>query len=291
MNSKSRSRLSVAIITCNEASRIRRCLASVRWADEIVVVDTGSTDGTPAICREFTPWVYEYPWEGFARSKNRALAHTSGPWILSLDADEVVSEPLQAEILALLESPPTGIEGFYIPRKNFIWGKWIRHGGFYPDYQLRLFKRDAGRFAEKAVHESVTVTGKTGYLRSPLYHYTYRDSADLFARGERYATLAATELSGRERFRLSRLLWRPLGRFCKIFLVQRGFLDGIPGLILAGFYAFYVFQRYVKLWEMEKGYIGREEDTTSRKGSHLAHSPAREQSLVDRDRRSGAEPE
>lgn len=295
MQSKQKPQLSVTIITRDEAENIRRCLESVQWADEIIVVDTGSRDCTLSICREFTPLVYEYPWEGFARSKNQALSKATGDWILSLDADEEVSPALKAEILALLEkNADPDMAGFYIPRQNFFWGRWIKHGGFYPDYQLRLFRRGAGVFAERAVHESIEMRGRKGYLQAPLYHYTYQDTTDLLDRCNRYASLAAADLYQRERFTCFRLLGRPLGRFIKGFFLQRGFLDGIPGFILATIYAFYVFQRYVKLWEMERrgGALPATPQESVKKRvdpNSLAYLTTGQQSMVDRNSRSGSQ--
>jgi glycosyltransferase involved in cell wall biosynthesis len=245
-------RLSVVVITLNEEERIRECLASVAWADEIVVVDAGSDDKTVALAREVTDHVVVRAWEGFAAQKNFAIERATGDWVLSLDADEQVEPGLRDEIRRVLAAPG-GYAGFRLARRNIVWGRWIRHGGLYPDWQLRLFRRDAGRFADRAVHESVTVTGRVGRLAAPLLHHSYRDVSDFLRRADRYSTLAAEEWirSGRV-FRARHLVSAPLGRFLSMYVVHRGFLDGARGFLLAVLYAYYVFVRSAKIWEMTK---------------------------------------
>ena len=244
-----RPRLSVVVITLNEEDRIRDCLASVTWADEIVVVDAGSEDKTVALAREFTDHVVIHPWQGFAVQKNFGIDRATGDWILSLDADEQVEPALRDEILGVLDAP-AAIDGYRIARRNIMWGRWIRHGRLYPDRQLRLFRRGRGRFLERAVHESVTVDGSVGRLAAPLLHQSYRDVGDFLRRADRYSTLAADEWArGDRRFRPTELLTAPLGRFLSMYVLHRGFLDGWRGFLLAVLYAYYVFIRSAKIWE------------------------------------------
>jgi glycosyltransferase involved in cell wall biosynthesis len=244
-------RLSVVVITLNEEDRIRDCLASVAWADEIVVVDAGSGDKTVTVAREFTDAVVIRSWEGFAAQKNFGIERATGDWILSLDADEQVEPALRAEIAAVLASP--GVHaGFRIARRNIMWGRWIRHGGLYPDWQLRLFRRGHGRFVERAVHESVTVEGPVGRLTRALLHHSYRDVSDFLRRADRYATLAAEDWArGGRPFPRRRLLTAPLGRFLGMYVLRGGFLDGWRGFLLAVLYAYYVFVRSAKILEKE----------------------------------------
>lgn len=242
--------LSVAVIVLNEAERIRGCLESVAWADEVVVVDSGSSDKTVEIAREVTDHVLFHPWAGFAAQKNFALAQCRGDWILSLDADERVSDALQREIAGVLarESP---VAGYFVPRQNVFQGRWMRHGGLYPDYQLRLFRRGRGAFEARAVHESVRVEGPTGRLRAPLVHESYRGVEDFVARANRYSDLAARELAARGRGgSLADLLLRPLWRFARMYVLTAGFLDGWRGFVLAVLYAHYVFIRAAKVREL-----------------------------------------
>jgi len=241
--------LSVVIVTHNEEDRIRDCLASVAWADELVVVDAGSDDKTAAIAREFTDRVVLRAWNGFASQKNFGIDAARGEWVLSLDADEQVEPALREEILATLTAPGA-CDGYRIARRNIMWGRWIRHGGLYPDWQLRLFRRARGRFVDRAVHESIRVEGRVGQLTAPLLHHSYRDVGDFLRRADRYASLAADDwVRGGRRFRRHRLVVAPLFRFLSMYVVRGGFLDGWRGFLLAVLYAYYVLIRSVKIWE------------------------------------------
>ena len=242
--------VSVAVITLNEEERIRGCLESVVWADEVVVVDSGSSDKTVAIAREFTERVTFHAWAGYGAQKNFALDQCRGDWLLSLDADERVSEELRAEIAARLAATPREA-GFFVPRQNVFDGRWMRHGGLYPDHQLRLFRRGRGRFREAAVHEAVQLDGPTGRLSAALVHESYRGVADFVARANRYSDLAAAELLAAGRGgSAADLLLRPVWRFVAMYLLRAGFLDGRRGLVLAVLYAYYVFLRAAKVREL-----------------------------------------
>jgi glycosyltransferase involved in cell wall biosynthesis len=225
----------------------------VAWADEIVVVDGESTDKTVALAREFTDRVWVRPWPGFAAQKNFALEQASGDWVLALDADERVTPDLHARIARIVADDAAGrpvADGYALPRKNIFWGRWVRHGGLYPDYQLRLFRRRAGRFLADAVHESVRVEGRVERLGEALLHHSYRSLEDFVQRSNRYSTLAAGEWLRRgKRAGLADLIFRPLGRFLSMYIIQRGFLDGWRGFVLAVLYADYVFLRMAKAWE------------------------------------------
>ena len=246
-------RLSVVVITLNEEDRIQECLASVMWADEIIVVDAGSGDKTVALAREFTDHVTIRPWEGFAAQKNFGIERATGEWVLSLDADEQVEGALRDEIAAVLANPGPHV-GFRIARRNIMWGRWIRHGRLYPDWQLRLFRRGRGRFVERAVHESVTVDGPVGRLTKALLHHSYRDVSDFLRRADRYSTLAAEEWArSGQPFRPYQLVTAPLGRFLSMYVLHGGVLDGWRGFLLAVLYAYYVFVRSAKIWELHKG--------------------------------------
>lgn len=243
-------RLSVTLVTLNEETRLRRALESVAWADEIVVVDAESQDKTVQIAREFTDRVFVRPWPGFAAQKNYALDEARGAWVLSLDADEEVSAELYRDIQATIDAADA-CDGYAVPRRNLFLGQWIRHGGLYPDWQMRLFRRTRGRFVDRDVHESVRVEGRRGRLAGHLVHRSYSGVADFFERAHRYSTLAAAEQvrqGGRTRAR--ELVLRPLARFVSMYVLQRGFLDGRNGLLLAVLYAYYVFMRTAKAWEV-----------------------------------------
>jgi len=248
-------KLSVTIIARNEEARIGDCLESVRWADEIIVVDTGSVDRTIEICHKYTAHVTSRPWEGYAPAKNAALRLSTGDWILSLDADECVSHGLRQEIASLQRQPMgTLAAGYAIPRCNYLWGRWLRYGGLFPDYQIRLFKRRLGGFKARRVHESVVVDGRVERLQHPIQHYSYQGIGDVIQRLERYSDLAALDLHDQGRsFRITALVVRPVGRFLRNYVLKQGFRDGIPGLIMAVSYAYSVFAREAKLWELTRG--------------------------------------
>jgi glycosyltransferase involved in cell wall biosynthesis len=248
----SRPRLSVVVITLNEEARLRDCLLSVAWADEIVVVDAQSTDKTASIAHEFTDHVFVRPWPGFAEQKNFAIAEATGDWVLSLDADEEVTPALRDEILATIAHGGDAA-GYRIPRRNVFWGRWVRHGRLYPDWQLRLFRRGRGAFVTHRVHESAHVDGEVGRLESALVHRSYRDVADFLERADRYSTLAAEASVAEGRpVRARHLVLRPLGRFVSMYVLHAGFLDGWRGFLLASLYAYYVLVREAKIWEKVK---------------------------------------
>jgi glycosyltransferase involved in cell wall biosynthesis len=247
-------KLSVTVITRDEEAQIGACLDSVVWADEIVVVDTGSVDRTLEICRKYTSYVETHPWEGYATAKNMALERATGDWILSLDADERVSAELYQEIAVLRRQPPVSLaDGYAIPRRNYLWGRWLRYGGLYPDYQIRLFKRGRGCFKARRVHESVQIDGRVQRLQQPIEHYSYQRLGDVIQRLDRYSNLAALDLHEQgQPFRVTALVMRPLGRFLRNYVLKQGFRDGIPGLIMAVSYAYSVFSREAKLWELTR---------------------------------------
>jgi glycosyltransferase involved in cell wall biosynthesis len=245
-------KLSVAIITYNEAKRIRPCLESVKWADEIVVVDSLSTDETVKICQEYTPLVFSQPWLGYGAQKNLALSKVHHDWVLSLDADERVTPKLREEIYGIL-SGNSQFSGYYIPRKSYFLGRWIRYCGWYPDYNLRLFRRGQGHFKDRMVHECVELKGDIGYLKGDLEHETYRSLEEYLERMQRYSTLAAQEMEREGRsVNGFDLLLRPPVTFLKMYVMQQGFREGWRGFLLSVFYSVYTFSKYAKRWEAEE---------------------------------------
>ncbi len=245
--------VSVAIVAKNEAARIGACLDSVAWADEVIVIDGESEDGTQAICRGRGATVLEAPWMGYSAQKNMALEKTSHPWILSLDADEVVTGALREEILKVLNGNGPA-DGYRLPRKNIFFGKWLRHGDHWPDHQVRLFRRELGRFNEKQVHESVDVNGEVASLAEPLEHHSYSDIGEFFDRQMRYAVLAAEELHSKGRKPgAADFVVRPIWRFMKGYFLKGGWRDGREGFIVSAGYAYYVFMRSAFLWERRRG--------------------------------------
>ena len=246
--------ISVCIITYNEEDKIERCLQSVSWADEIIVVDSGSTDKTVEICKRFTDKIEYRAWTGYVDQKNHAISLAKNDWILSVDADEEISGDLKKEILKIGEAEKPDYAGFKMPRLTYYLGKWIKHSGWYPDKQLRLFNRRVAKWVGKKLHEHAVVDGNVGILSKPLYHYSYRDLAEHIDTVNRFAVLWVKEQLRNRKCRPSvvQLLVHPIIKFFECYVWKRGFLDGYQGLIIAGIAAFYVFLRYAKLYEPQQ---------------------------------------
>jgi glycosyltransferase involved in cell wall biosynthesis len=244
--------LSVTVITRNEAGDIAAALASVAWADEIIVVDAESTDDTTAIARQYTDRVIVRRWPGYVAQKNHAASIARHDWILSLDADERVTPELAAEIRATLQAPAH--QGYRVPRVTWHLGRWIRTTDWYPDDQLRLYDRRSAEWTGRYVHESVAVRGTTGRLRAELQHYAYRDIADHLETIERYTTYAARQMAERgTRAGLLQMVGHPPLAFLRNYVLRGGFRDGIPGFIISTMNAYYVFLKFAKLWELQRG--------------------------------------
>jgi glycosyltransferase involved in cell wall biosynthesis len=239
--------VSVAIITKNEERNIGDALESIRDFEDIVVVDSFSEDRTAEICRRYTPRVYQHAWEGFAKQKQKAIDLTAKEWVLLLDADERVTPELKSEIARKISAGH--IAGFYLPRKNFFLGKWIRHSGWWPDHTLRLFRKEVSRMQPREVHERVIVSGPLEYMENPLEHHTYRTLSQYVCKMESYSSLSAGESSDKG----ARVLWsmvvHPPFTFLRMFLMRQGFRDGVHGFVLAVLYSFYTFLKYAKTWE------------------------------------------
>ena len=245
-------KLSVTVITKNEAADIDAALASVAWADQIVVVDSRSTDDTVAIARRHTDRVVVREWPGYIEQKNYAASIASHDWILSLDADERVTPALAIEIKSVMAGAPRAA-AFRIPRVTWHLGRWIRTTDWYPDYQLRLYDRRSAQWTGKYVHEAVTVRGEIGQLRGELQHYAYRDIADHLETIDRYTTLAARQMheAGRRAGVLD-LVFHPFFAFLRNYVLRGGFRDGAIGFTISRMNAYYVFLKFAKLRELER---------------------------------------
>ena len=245
--------VSVTIITRDEAANIEACVASVAWAAEVLVVDSGSTDDTVARARAAGARVIVRAWPGYVAQKNFAGGEAAHDWILSIDADERVTPALAAEIQSrLAASPPAA--GYRLPRVAWHLGRWIRTTDWYPDYQLRLYDRRRARWAPRRVHESVQADGPVGQLREELQHFAYRDLAHHHQTMDRYTTLAAADmLEHGRRAGLLHLTVHPWAAFVRNYLLRRGVVDGIPGLVISTMNAYYVFLKFAKLWALQHG--------------------------------------
>ena len=279
--------LSVVIITFNEEGNVGRTLASVKplvddGKGEIIVVDSGSTDRTVEIAKSFGAKVFVEEWKGFAAQKNSAIDKAAGNWILSLDADEELDSQLQQSLLELLtsldrlstldksqpvaissahDSPPSvsvphaDFDGLHIPRQNEFLGRWIKHGGYWPDPKLRLFRRGRGRFENRAVHEDLQVEGIIRRIQSgALRHHSYPTISDYIEHMNRYSSLGAEMVvaKGKVRFSAINIALRPLATFVYNYFVRLGFLDGREGLLLHLNHAVYVSWKYAKAWEISR---------------------------------------
>jgi glycosyltransferase involved in cell wall biosynthesis len=245
-------KLTVTVITRDEAANLDAALGSVAWADEIIVIDSGSRDDTVAIARRHTRRVESRPWPGYSAQKNYAASVASHDWILSLDADERVTASLAQEIQALMASEPSR-RGYRIPRISHYLGCWIRGTDWYPDYQLRLYDRRVGQWNGRRVHESVRLETEPGQLTQDLQHFPYRDISDHLATIDRYTTLAAEEMRANGRTpSFAGLVLHPAFAFLRNYLLRSGFRMGSTGLVVSALNAYYVFLKLAKAREADR---------------------------------------
>ncbi|MBI4712955.1 MAG: glycosyltransferase family 2 protein [Planctomycetes bacterium] len=251
--------ISVTIICFNEEDNIRRCLESVKWVKEsggeIVVVDSFSMDRTVAICKEYTDKVFQNKWPGFVNQKNHALGLAANDWVLSLDADEVLTDEARTEIRREWANKQyEKYDGYYIKRHTFYLGRWINHGGWYPDYKLRLFRKSKGKWGGDDPHDRVIMAEGTTIkrLEGELVHHTYKNIAYQLRTIDKFSDAAGESLRAKGNgFSLLNLFFRPPAKFIETYLWKAGFLDGLAGLIIAVLSSYYVFIKYAKMWEKE----------------------------------------
>ena len=247
-----RSSISAIIVCFNEEERIERCLNSVKWCDEIVVVDSYSTDRTAEICHRFTDTVVQRKWTGYRDQKEFAHSQATKDWVLLVDSDEEVSPELKEEIEAILTRRDLFYAGYQLPRLVYYLGRWWRRAGWYPDYTLRLFRRDKGSWGGSEPHEKITVDGPVRRLNHPLFHYSYRNIEDHIQRINRFTSISSRELRReKQSWCLHDALIRPAWRFFRSYFIKRGFMEGFAGFHVAVTAAVYVFLKYAKLWELE----------------------------------------
>lgn len=245
--------LSIIVITYNEEQMIRNCLESIKWADDIIIVDAFSTDKTLEIAKLYTDRVFQKKWNGYVAAKKLGLEYAVHDWILFLDADELVSENLAKDIQTILSNKSSNYDAYEIPRKAFFLGKWIHHAGWYPGYVVRLLRKDKIRFVNVRVHERIDCEGIIGKLKSDIYHFTDDNIFHYLFKFNKYTSLAAEDLKDLSyRSGIVDLTVRPVFLFFKMYILKLGFLDGIHGLILSCLSSAYVFCKYAKVWEIEK---------------------------------------
>jgi glycosyltransferase involved in cell wall biosynthesis len=241
--------IGVVVIAKDEADRIGRLLKSVDFADEIVVVDSGSTDDTRHICRDAGARVVSRPWQGFVAQKQIALALATSDWVLNLDADEEVTPELAREALAAVRGAPEDVHGYDMPRLSRYLGRWIRHGGWYPDRKLRLVRRGCAQWTGTDLHERLVVDGRVGRLTAPLHHHVYRSISDQVQTIDRYSGIQAAARGPSTPVHVVLGVVHALGKFLECYLWKGGLRDGIPGLIIAMNSSWYVFLKHAKAWE------------------------------------------
>ena len=243
-------KITATIITLNEERNIARAMESLRCCDQVVVLDSGSVDRTVELASNLGAIVMEQSWPGYANQKNRAAERADHDWILSLDADEALSEGLEGEIWNL-KKHGAAFDAYTMPRMAKYMGRWILHGGWYPDRKVRLYNRNKAKWVGDFVHESVKVEGSIGHLESNLLHFTCDSLSEHLRTMDRYTTLAAEELVARKtKIGLSKLILDPAWTFMRSYFLQRGFLDGLEGLTIAHMAAIYTFLKYAKARNM-----------------------------------------
>lgn len=244
---------SLVVITKNAEGHLARCLNSVPFAGEKIVLDSGSTDRTVQIAKECGARVYVEEWRGFGRQKRRATELAQNHWILSLDADEALGPESQKELQELMSSPRLQqADAFAFPRLSFHMGRWIRHGGWYPDWQIRLYDRTRANWSEADLHEKVQAR-QVLYLSHPILHWVFQDLADQVQTNNRYSTLGSQALQEKgQSFWLIHLIVKPWVKFIECYIWKRGFLDGLPGFVIAVGAGYSVFLKWAKLWELKK---------------------------------------
>jgi glycosyltransferase involved in cell wall biosynthesis len=244
-------RLSVVLTTLNEEENIDRCLGSVRWADEIVVVDSFSNDRTLERVRCYTDKVYQHEYEGSSRQVEWGISRATGDWVFVIDADETVSKELAEEIRAVIRGS-NNAAGYEVPRRPFAFGRWIEHGGWFPDYQFRLFRRDGYQADHREVHGGFRTAGPTGRLNGFLLHHTYTTIASYVGKMNDYTSLDVSNKlrnDPRARSGWQNLILNPLSHFLRMFVSRKGYKDGVHGFVLAALDALYSLALYAKLWE------------------------------------------
>jgi glycosyltransferase involved in cell wall biosynthesis len=246
-------KLTAVIITFNEEKNICRCLESVRWMDELVVVDSFSTDRTVELARQYTDKVLQRTWPGHVLQKQFALEQATGDWIISLDADEELSSEAAAEIRSALTDAPPEVNGFSFPRRSFYLGRWISHGGWYPDRKVRLVLRGHARWTGQDPHDKLVADGRTRDMQGNILHYVYSDIAHQLRTVDSFSGITARLwLEKGKHAGLAAIISKPVAKFFGTYVLKLGMLDGMPGLIISVISAYYVFLKYAKLWELQQ---------------------------------------
>jgi len=254
--------ISAAVITLNEEKNIKACIESLSWVDEIVIVDSLSTDNTKKIAETLGARVIDQSFLGHVRQKQYAVDACKHDWVICLDADERVTDSLREAILNLFQQPSDDLQknGYSVARKSFHLGRWILHGGWYPDRNIRFFNRQYGRWSGVDPHDKIEVDGPIEKLNGELEHYVFRDLSHNVTQNNFFSTISARILADKKkRFSLFKLLFKPPGKFIETYLIKKGFLDGLPGFIISIGAAYSMFLKYAKLWELQQDHLNKDE--------------------------------
>jgi glycosyltransferase involved in cell wall biosynthesis len=248
-------KITALIIAFNEEKNLRDCLGSIKWVDEIIVIDSFSTDKTVEIAKEFTDKVIQRKWEGFASQRKFSLRQATNDWILSLDADERITNELKSSIQKVLagDSP---VDGYKIARRNYFLGKWIESAFWYPDYQMRLFRKSRARMDDKLIHEGFEIDGKVGILEGDIIHYSYQSLQEAISKINNYSSLAAKQKEDKKVGAVD-IVFRPLSAFITDFFSRKGYRDGFYGFLVAGMNAMTTLMTYTKIWERQRAKLGK----------------------------------
>ncbi len=258
--------VSVYVLTFNNRRTIEQCLKSLDWAEELIVVDSFSTDGTYEVCQRYTEKTYQRKWTGHRDQYQYAADLTRRNWIMFVDADEEIPRALADEIQDELKGGAPGIDAFFVYRRTYYLGRWIRYGGWYPDGEIRLYRKEKGRW-EGGLHAKIVVEGNVKSLQNQYLHDTYRNISDQIQTIDKYSQIAAEDMVHEgERFSLFKLLFHPPFRFLKEYFLKSGFRDGFPGLVIVVSTMFYVFIKYAKLWELTSVNRGHQEKGQGEEG-------------------------
>ena len=245
-----RLRVSAVLVCCDEEENIERCLQSLAWADEIIVVDSYSQDRTVELCRKYTNRIFQRKWTGMVQQRAYAVSLAQNEWVFAIDADEVVTETLSNEILTRLSEDKNEKSGYFIRRHPNYLGRWINHGGWYPDFKLRLFRKDKVYVGGENPHDKCFVQGRTFKLKGEMIHYPYKNISRQLRTIDTYSDIVSERLfKEKPFFPLVKMFVKPPVKFIETYVYKLGFMDGLPGFVISVLSSYYVFMKYAKLWE------------------------------------------
>lgn len=248
-----RLKVSAVIVCCDEEENVERCLQSLTWADEIVVVDSFSQDRTVELCRKYTSRIFQREWLGMVRQREYAVSLAQNDWVFAVDADEVITETLRNEVLMRLSEDKEDNSGYYIKRHSHYLGRWIDHGGWYPDFKLRLFRKDKVYVGGENPHDKCFVQGRTAKLNGEMIHYPYKNISRQLRTIDTYSDIVSERLFEKSpAFLLIKMIFRPPAKFLETYIYKLGFLDELPGFVISVLSSYYVFLKYAKLWERRR---------------------------------------